>query len=289
MSVFKFACPVCGQHITADSADSGGQIECPTCFRKIVVPQYSGSADPKFVITAAQVSKPKPVPAAAAVQAGTSVEEPSASNVWLALAGVALVALGAGGFWAFHSREKGHGSVGRPPETNQAVQQEPVKSEPSPKPAYAIPTSFQWSLSLSNAAYPEAPASGGIRNAGFQCERATLQGGQLALRQGKSGGQEVSVTIYLFAEQSEDLAGKTIDIKADRKPPLPKVALRWKNSGQQSGKEEFNSGYALKLSFGAISNHHLPGRLFLCLPDDDKSFLAGAFDAEIKRPSGKPK
>ena len=44
MSEFKFACPVCGQHITADSSTSGGQIECPTCFQKIVVPQAPASA-----------------------------------------------------------------------------------------------------------------------------------------------------------------------------------------------------------------------------------------------------
>src|SRR6266446_9700702 len=39
MSEFKFACPVCGQHITADSSTGGAQIQCPTCFQKIVVPQ----------------------------------------------------------------------------------------------------------------------------------------------------------------------------------------------------------------------------------------------------------
>ena len=52
MSEFKFACPVCGQHITADSANSGGQLECPTCFRKIVVPQAPEAADPKFILAA---------------------------------------------------------------------------------------------------------------------------------------------------------------------------------------------------------------------------------------------
>src|SRR5712671_3742190 len=64
MSEFKFACPVCGQHITADSSTSGGQLECPTCFRKIVVPQAPSLADPKFILSAAQVSKPRPVSSA---------------------------------------------------------------------------------------------------------------------------------------------------------------------------------------------------------------------------------
>src|ERR1051325_7910268 len=49
MSEFKFACAVCGQHITADSEIAGSQLQCPTCFRKIVVPQAPSAADPKFI------------------------------------------------------------------------------------------------------------------------------------------------------------------------------------------------------------------------------------------------
>src|SRR5882724_9401280 len=60
MSEFKFACPVCGQHLTADSSTSGGQLECPTCFQKIVVPQAPASADSKFILSASQVGKPRP-------------------------------------------------------------------------------------------------------------------------------------------------------------------------------------------------------------------------------------
>ena len=70
MSEFKFACPVCGQHITADSSTSGGQIECPTCFQKIVVPQAPASAETKFILSAAQVGKPRP-----ASTNGTSLSE----------------------------------------------------------------------------------------------------------------------------------------------------------------------------------------------------------------------
>src|SRR6266536_1965425 len=61
MSEFKFACPVCGQHITADSSSSGGQIACPTCFQKIIVPQAPANPDSKLILSAAQVGKPRPV------------------------------------------------------------------------------------------------------------------------------------------------------------------------------------------------------------------------------------
>src|SRR5690349_15532332 len=60
MSEFKFACPVCGQHITADSRAAGTHLECPTCFQKIVVPQAPSGEDTKFILSAAKVTQPRP-------------------------------------------------------------------------------------------------------------------------------------------------------------------------------------------------------------------------------------
>src|ERR1043165_4171522 len=51
MSEFKFACPVCGQHITCDARTSGSQMECPTCFRKLTVPQPPATGSPNLVLT----------------------------------------------------------------------------------------------------------------------------------------------------------------------------------------------------------------------------------------------
>ena len=67
MSEFKFACPVCGQHITCDSRSSGTQMECPTCFRKLVVPQASRAGSPNLVLTASEVST-RPLPQSGAVE-----------------------------------------------------------------------------------------------------------------------------------------------------------------------------------------------------------------------------
>src|SRR4029077_5834678 len=56
MSEFKFACPVCGQHITADSGASGKSLECPTCFQRIVAPQAPLSGDPKLILSATKAT-----------------------------------------------------------------------------------------------------------------------------------------------------------------------------------------------------------------------------------------
>ena len=48
MSEFKYACPVCGQHIKCDSSQSGTTMECPTCFQKIIAPQAPGIGRPEI-------------------------------------------------------------------------------------------------------------------------------------------------------------------------------------------------------------------------------------------------
>src|SRR6267378_2002730 len=104
MSEFKFACPVCGQHITADSSNSGGHIDCPTCFQKIIVPQAPSSTDPKFILSAAQVSKPRPIGAANGEQL---VADPGADRRKSLIATIALVGVvGAAGGATFAFRDK---------------------------------------------------------------------------------------------------------------------------------------------------------------------------------------
>ena len=50
MSEFKFACPICGQHMMCDESHGGSVMECPTCFQKITAPQ-APAPDAKFILT----------------------------------------------------------------------------------------------------------------------------------------------------------------------------------------------------------------------------------------------
>jgi regulation of enolase protein 1 (concanavalin A-like superfamily)/DNA-directed RNA polymerase subunit RPC12/RpoP len=61
MSEFKYACPVCGQHIKCDSSQTGSVMECPTCFQKITVPQAPATQDSKLIITGIKVGE-RPAP-----------------------------------------------------------------------------------------------------------------------------------------------------------------------------------------------------------------------------------
>ena len=286
MSEFKFACPVCGQHITADSSTSGGQIECPTCFQKIVVPQAPTSQDGKFILSASQVAKPRPASAEAASQLGPLQPSSSRSSVPATIALVVLVCAAGAALFVFRNRILKFAHPQPPAVTNT----------PPPQPAapvalnttYPFPTNIIWTLELTNAVLPDTVAAGRVHGCGFVCERTTLEGGTLSLRQGRTWPPDLGFTILLTARQGEDLAGKTVEITPDRTPPLPRVVLRWKDDQQQPQKVTINGGYALKVAFGQPAHGHLPGRIYLCLPDPARSFVGGAFDAEIRRPKTGP-
>src|SRR4029077_1436116 len=99
MSEFKFACPVCGQHITADSSASGTHLECPTCFQKIVAPQAPTEGDSKFILSAAQVSKPRSTSVEAASDLGPLRRPQARSLVTMAGTVLVLVCAGAAAFF----------------------------------------------------------------------------------------------------------------------------------------------------------------------------------------------
>jgi hypothetical protein len=295
MSEFKFACPVCGQHITADSSTSGGQIDCPTCFQKIVVPQAPASADSKFILSASQVGKPRPIGAAI-----ESNDTRPARQTSLPATTALLLLLCVGGATAYVFRAKifkGAASQSQR-STNASLEQ---KEAAAPRTVYPIPTNISWTLDSTNVAIPNANAVGKINGDGFFCERAILQGVlaregvapahcDLTLRQGTSKAADLGVTVQLFASAGEALSGKTIQVAPDRPPPVPNVVLRWKNDQQKAVTRNFGSGYALKLSFGEAANSRIPGQIFIGLPDEAKSFVAGTFEAEIRKPAPpKPK
>ncbi len=94
MSEFKYACPVCGQHMMCDSSQGGSVMECPTCFQKIVAPQ-APAPDSKFILTGSKYVEKKIT--ASATEAG-ALPKPSGGQhlpIWMFLLILSLL-VGAG-------------------------------------------------------------------------------------------------------------------------------------------------------------------------------------------------
>lgn len=263
MSEFKFACPVCGQHITCDSAVGGSQMECPTCFRKIVVPHAPKHGNSKFVLSATEAGqRPKTgiVPDETQSIAG-SKKFPVASVTFA----IILLALVAG---AVVFRDKLLKATSSP--------------IPTASPAAASEPDTNWTLKLAGQSIPDAPVAGRINGQLFALSRATVQGGTLTFRQGATWPPDLGVTVHLFANQGEELAGKAVNIEPTR-TNAPRLTLRWKDDQGKAVNRTIRQGYALRVEFGAVKNGRLPGRIYLCVPDAPHSWVAGTFAAEIRK------
>ena len=104
MSEFKYACPVCGQHMKCDSSQSGTVMECPTCFQKITAPQAPATDDPKFIITGTKVGE-RPIPAAVA-DSGAAHRARAGEKIfpWPAIAFVVLLCAAVAAAFAFRGK-----------------------------------------------------------------------------------------------------------------------------------------------------------------------------------------
>ena len=131
MSEFKYACPVCGQHIKCDSSQAGTQMECPTCFQKITVPQAPAAGDLKFIITGTKVGE-RPIPAApvdarAAIPPAKDFPAAGITFVILLCAAVAAVFVFRGNIF----KSSGGQSSGQ---TNQITSASAAEKTPPPAP-----------------------------------------------------------------------------------------------------------------------------------------------------------
>jgi hypothetical protein len=146
-----------------------------------------------------------------------------------------------------------------------------------------VPANISWTLEVTKAVFPDTPLAGKIHGTGFVCNTAVLVGGLLLCGEGTAPPYDLGFGVNFVARQAEELNGKTVEITPDRTNAL-QVGWRWKNEQQQPVTQVISNGYLLKVTFGQASNGRMPGKIYICLPDPDKSFAAGTFDAEIRQP-----
>ena len=94
---------------------------------------------------------------------------------------------------------------------------------------------------------------------------------------------EAGVTIYLRPNPIESLFGKTV-VYEPNAAGAPLVNLRWKDAQGKEAKQPLNGGYAMRIEFGQPDGGQVPGKIYLCAPDEAKSYVVGVFHATIKKP-----
>ena len=256
MSEFKFACPVCGQHITCDSTKSGTQLDCPTCFQELIVPHAPEGDVSKLILNASLVrSRARP-------QGGAMIDTPARRPACVRKFPVGIIVVlvcAVAALFAFR------GTI-----FNRSTQPATVTTTNDPA----------WKLDLKGVTIPETPVAGRIRGRAFNSHHVTLKSGALYFRQGQKESPELGMRIILFVHEDGELAGKSINIETNH-TRAPNVVFGWKDDPQQPMLVDTPPDYALLLQFGAVADGRLPGKIYFCATDEAKSWVAGTFEAEI--------
>ncbi len=250
-------------------------MECPTCFQKIIVPQ-APEGEQTFIITGTKVGAERPLPKVP--EATPALPRSQGFSGAIVVAIIFLCILAAVGFVY-------HGTIFKKLTSAAVADNPPAAPQPPPppkKPAapqlIAPPANdTNWMLNLKGSTIPEATAAGRINGQDFICQHATLTGGFLALRDG-----DVAFNLFFGNATAAMLAGKTINVGTNA-ASAARVMLRWKD-GDQTMHETFTNDYAMRLEFGGVTNNRIDAQIYLCTDDEHKSYVAGTFRAEIRKP-----
>jgi DNA-directed RNA polymerase subunit RPC12/RpoP len=144
------------------------------------------------------------------------------------------------------------------------------------------PDGSGWMMKLTGVAIPSAPVTGRIHGQPFKMEKVTLENGFLNFRQGSDFFADREIDVVVFNDATT-LSGRTFTVPKKEFGSSPHIWMKWKEAGQDMPKQKnFMDRYALRLEFGALSGGKLPGKIYLCVPDQEKSFVAGTFEAVVK-------
>jgi hypothetical protein len=140
----------------------------------------------------------------------------------------------------------------------------------------------EWTTDLSKMKFPATPVAGKLQGMDFKPDAVSFTPGvaTFKLKVGKELIGEQEITLFLFLKQDEALAGKTYALAAEAKfgESRPHIHI----SGSKAKLVSYVNGYALKLEFGDKKDGKVAGKIYLCLPDESKSVVAGTFTVAMK-------
>jgi hypothetical protein len=155
----------------------------------------------------------------------------------------------------------------------------PAADEPAKK--------VEWTDDLSKMAFPDAAVSGRVVGKEFKPTLVHYDGflRQLVLAQ-SSGGlyPEVEVRVALFIGEKDKLDGRTFTIdpkQGQRNRPQPSLATSPDGKKLPEPVKMDLTKVAMKLEFGKEKDGRVPGKIYLCLSDADRSVLAGTFEVKV--------
>ncbi len=131
-----------------------------------------------------------------------------------------------------------------------------------------------WTSNLAYVSFPNHPIRGTLHGMDFTVRTAAFRNGDLKL----TSTNRLVLDIFRLGSSIE---GQSYEIGfEDESKTNPHVKLSWNDQGAIQTMT-FMKGFGMKLQFGRARNRKLPGKLYLCFPDDSKSYAAGTFQLRV--------
>jgi hypothetical protein len=157
-----------------------------------------------------------------------------------------------------------------------------------PPPAKPIPmVAPVWTQNLKSVKISDGPVNGKITGTNFIAEAVrvdlTAQSQVLRFIQGSPTSPDRELLVYLKLKPTDVLGGQTLEISNEmRGAGVPQVAKRWKTNPKYAPQmKSFSSGYAMKLELGSPTNEAIAGKIFVALPDNEQTVVAGSFKLTV--------
>ena len=133
----------------------------------------------------------------------------------------------------------------------------------------------EWTADISQASFPDHPASGKLHGLDFTVTTASFRNGDLKMRAGNG-------TMVDIFHLDASIEGHSYEIQSNAggNTNNPSVRMTW-NEGDVIQTSTFGKRYGMKLQFGQAANRKVPGKIYLCFPDDSKSCVAGTFEVRL--------
>jgi hypothetical protein len=168
--------------------------------------------------------------------------------------------------------------------TGSGAPPNPAPSEAPGTPAQPVAAAGPWTMDVGQLNPPSTPVAGKVAGQEFKPDKIELQGDDLVFRQGKEFFADKEIKLWLTGDR-DSFEGLKIEVKPDAAigPNTPGIYMKARTpasdlpAGCDLPDPPMLSKYAMKLEFGKIEGGKLPGKIHLCLPDKDKSYLAGSF------------
>jgi hypothetical protein len=190
-----------------------------------------------------------------------------------------LAVVGVGGYfgWNWYQGKQ----QAKAEEVKQAAAAQAAAAAPPAEPPMVAP---DYTLDVNTAKIPEGKVNGMIAGTNFVAETVSLgligANPVLSIFQGQMASPDRQVLVYLRLKPGEKWSGHTWRVSSDEKTGVPQVAKRWKAAGAPApALQNYAGGYAMQLEFGHIKDGSIPGKIYLALPDNEHTVVAGTFKA----------